>query len=87
MEAVRVSGNIRPAFSWDVVKELKYAETADDNYTTISFSGGVASISNGENKLMAIVSNGSGGVKGTVTPENGIFIEVKNGASRKVSVK
>lgn len=53
--------------SWDVVKELKYAETADGNYATISFSGRVASISNGENKLMASVSNGSGGVKGTVT--------------------
>ena len=48
-------------------QELKYAETADGNYATISFSGRVASISNGENKLMASVSNGSGGVKGTVT--------------------
>lgn len=53
--------------SWLAVKQMNYSETADGNYANISFEGNTVLIDNGENRIQGTLSNGAGGVKGTVT--------------------
>lgn len=53
--------------SWTTVKQMNYAETADGNYAAVAFEGNSVIIKNGANSIQAALSNGAGGVKGSVT--------------------